>query len=49
MSKKYKITYKINHHPDQLGDMLEKIIYPYITVTTADGTFTWSELREKYT
>lgn len=33
---------------DQLGSMLERIIYPYITVSTADGEFTWTELREKY-
>lgn len=34
---------------DQTGYMLERIIYPYITIDTADGTFTWTELREKYT
>lgn len=33
---------------DQLGSMLERIIYPYITIETGDGTFTWTELREKY-
>jgi hypothetical protein len=33
---------------DQLGAMLERIVYPYITVTVGGETITWKELREKY-
>ena len=33
---------------NQLGDMLERIVYPYITVNVGGETITWKELREKY-
>ena len=33
---------------NQLGDMLERIIYPYITMDVGGETLTWREVREKY-